>query len=246
MTALKKIEPAGEVANYGASLLEVISRAASDPSVDIDKMERLIAMQERVQDRQAASDFADALSAMQTELPVITKGNQIKHGEKVIANYADWDSISKAITPILSKHGFSLNFRNSNTANEITVTAVLRRGGHEETNSVTLPSDSSGSKNAVQAIGSSTLYGQRYAACPLVGVTIQGADDDGAKAGMKHPISVKQYDELLRKISEVAADQDAFVEYLKSQKRLATDDLGDLPAQHFQAAINALNAKVKK
>lgn len=246
MTALQKMDQTGsEIANYGASLLEVISRAASDPNVDIDKMERLIAMQERVQDRQAATDFADALAAMQPELPVITKGNQIKHGEKVIADYADWDSIAKAITPILSKHGFSLNFRNSNTASEITVTAVLRRGGHEETNSVTLPSDSSGAKNAVQAIGSSTTYGQRYAACPLVGVTIQGNDDNGARAGMKHPISVKQYDELLRKIAEVGADKDAFISYLNSQKRLATDDLGDLPAQHFQSAINELNRKAK-
>src|SRR3546814_10492884 len=52
-----------------SSLLAVISRAASDPNVDLDKMERLLAMQERIVARQAEALFASALSEMQDELP---------------------------------------------------------------------------------------------------------------------------------------------------------------------------------
>ena len=49
MNAVAKKEIGGEVAEYTGGLLDVIARAARDPNVDIDKMERLIAMQERVQ-----------------------------------------------------------------------------------------------------------------------------------------------------------------------------------------------------
>lgn len=186
MNAITKTEPGGEVASYSDSLLEVIAKAARDPNVDIDKMERLVEMQERVQARDAEQAFNVAFAAMQPNLPHITVKNKIVHGGKVISEYADWPSISAAITPILSEFGFSLNFGGSNDANEKTTVAKLRHvQGHMETNAITLPHDTSGAKNKVQAIGSSSTYGQRYSACPLVGVVVHGADDDGAAAAGK-------------------------------------------------------------
>jgi hypothetical protein len=50
------------------SLLQIISRAASDQSVDIDKMERLMAMHERLVARDAEQAFNAALTAAQTEM----------------------------------------------------------------------------------------------------------------------------------------------------------------------------------
>lgn len=183
MNAVVKTE-GGAVAEYGASLLSVISRAASDPNVDIDKMERLLEMQERVQARDAQAAFSKAFAEMQPHLPHITVKNKIVHNGRVISEYADWPSISKAITPVLSQFGFSLNFGGGNTADEKTTVAKLRHvSGHVETNEITLPHDTSGAKNKVQAIGSSSTYGQRYAACPLVGIVVHGDDDDGQAAG---------------------------------------------------------------
>jgi hypothetical protein len=48
-----------------------------------------------------------------------------------------------------------------------------------------LPHDSTGSKNAVQAVGSSTSYGKRYTACALLNITSRGEDDDGETAAKK-------------------------------------------------------------
>jgi hypothetical protein len=180
----KKEAPPPAVADYSASLLEVISKAARDPNVDIDKMERLLQMQERVSARQAEQEFAASFAQMQPNLPYISARNAIVHNGREIAKYADWPSIARAIAPILCDHGFGLNFSFENTADSVTVTARLKHiGGHTETNSVTLPSDKSGAKNQVQAVGSSLTYGQRYAGCPLVGVVIEGIDDDGHTAG---------------------------------------------------------------
>lgn len=233
------------VAEYGDSILAIIAKAASDPNVDIDKMDRLLQMQERVQDRQAAADFADALAKMQPELPVITANSEILHNGKLIAKYASWDHIYSAIKPILSEYGFSLIFRNTSTDKDETTTAVLKRGGHEETNSVTLPRDSSGAKNNVQAVGSSRTYGQRYSACPLIGITIQGDDDDGKRAGADHPISVKQYDELRKLMTATQTEEDAFINFLAS-KRIAVESLDELPASRFDFAMAALNKKAAK
>lgn len=187
MNAVAKIED-NEAANFGASLLEVISKAARDPSVDIDKMERLLQMQERVQARGAEVVFSSAFAEMQPELPAITRNAQIVHKGQVISEYAEWSDISKAISPILAKFGFSLSFKPAEVDRRVAVTAVLRhKEGHKEEATLPLPTDSSGAKNAVQAVGSTLTYGKRYAAILLLNIRVEGdsADDDGSASGPK-------------------------------------------------------------
>lgn len=185
MTQLAKVEKTGEVVSVESSLLEVIAKAARDPAVDMDKMERLLAMQERVQTRGAEIAFSQALSAMQPLLPTIKKNGQIAHGGKIISDFAEWSDINRAISPVLSAHGFSLSFKPSNDGKP-SVTAILRHeGGHKDDCTLELPLDTSGAKNAVQAVGSSLTYGKRYAAVLLLNLTVEGEDDDGASAAPK-------------------------------------------------------------
>src|SRR3546814_8683619 len=102
MSAVKKQEShAVAQTSESSSLLAVTSRAASDPNVDLDKMERLLAMQERIVARQAEALFASALSEMQDELPSV--------GERGDAagryTYALWE-IGRAhvCTPVTNAH----------------------------------------------------------------------------------------------------------------------------------------------
>lgn len=174
----------GAVADYGASLVDVIARAARDPNVDIDKMERLLQMQERVEVRQAEVAFAKSFSAMQPELPIITHNGQIVHKGQVISAFSDWPNINKVVTPILARHGFSLSFKPIRAEKGGTaVRAVLRHElGHQDEADLELPSDTSGAKNAVQAIGSSLTYAKRYTGVLILNLTIEGEDDDGSQA----------------------------------------------------------------
>lgn len=187
MNAVTKAAPAETaVANYSASIMDVIAQAARDPSVDIDKMERLIAMQERIQAREAEVAFSDAFAAMQPELPVISKNGQIVHNNRVISEFSEWEDINPAITPVLAKHGFSLSFKPAEVDKKIAVTAILRhRLGFKDDATLPLPTDTSGAKNAVQGVGSTLSYGKRYAAVLLLNITTGGGDDDGASAGPK-------------------------------------------------------------
>lgn len=188
MNAPAKIEDGtgGEIASYGDSLLQVIAKAARDPAVDIDKMERLLQMQERVQDREAEVSFSSAFAKMQPELPAINMRGQIVHKGNVISDYAEWSDVAKAITPVLSRYGFSLSFKPTEVGGKVAVCATLRHeDGHTDSSTLSLPTDTSGAKNAVQAVGSTLTYGKRYSAILLLNIRVEGDDDDGAASGPK-------------------------------------------------------------
>lgn len=176
--------PPAEVTSISGGLLEVIARAARDPSVDIDKMERLLEMQERVIAREAKTAYAAALAELQPLLPVISeRGKILNRQSEVQSTYAFWEDVNEAIRPMLAEHGFSLSFRTGRDGDQVTVTGVLsHRDGHSEETTLTLPADGSGSKNAVQAVGSSISYAKRYTAFSLLNITTKGEDDDGESA----------------------------------------------------------------
>src|SRR5690625_1239612 len=171
------IDMANEIAtqaNESASVMAVIERAATNPEVDVDKMEKLLAMHERMQERQAIAAFTEAFSDMQDELPAIEKrGNA--NGRYT---FAKWEDINEVVKPILKKHGFTLSFR-MDTINGISVTGVLsHKAGHSEQTTITLQPDTSGNKNAVQSVASRVQYGKRYAAGGWRNWTSYGEDAD--------------------------------------------------------------------
>lgn len=192
--AAVEAHPASET----TALIAMIERVALNPAIDIDKMERLLEMQERILARNAKTAYAAAFAEMQGELPTIEERGHIVVREKakdgsrtgdVIQDtpYALWEDINDGIKPVLARHGFALSFRPGVAPDgRVSVTAILmHRDGHQEEATMILQHDSSGSKNAVQAIGSSTSYGKRYAAGALLNLTSRdGAerDDDGKGA----------------------------------------------------------------
>jgi hypothetical protein len=171
------------------SLMAVISRAASDPNTDVDKLERLMSLYERITKQQAKAAFTAALAEMQPRLPIIDEKGGIKdRAGNVQSTYAKWDDIAEAIRPLLHEYGFTLTFRVVTTP-KVAVTGVLsHRDGHTDETTMELPVDDSGSKNTVQAVGSSFSYGKRYTAIALLNITSrakQDRDDDGQAGGAR-------------------------------------------------------------
>ena len=167
------------------SILSVIERAATNPEVDIEKMERLLQMHERILNRDAEVAFSADFAQMQAELPMITENGQIKDSQGNVRNhYALFEDINEAVRPILKAHGFGMTFRSNIGEGGVSVTGILmHRQGHREETTIKLPVDTSGSKNAVQAIGSSVSYGKRYTMLALLNITTGGEDDDGEASG---------------------------------------------------------------
>lgn len=249
------IQPKGsaEVIQHPVSdtiaMIQVIERAATNPDVDIDKMERLLAMQERIWDRNAKAEFTTAKLAMRPELPEISPRGRIIIREKgkpenIIQEtaFARFEDIHEAVMPILTKNGFDLSFKNGMAPDgKVRVTTILSHiSGHSEETYFDLPHDSSGSKNAVQAVGSSTSYGKRYGVMNILNIRVCGEDDDGQKAGAPDTISDEQNVELGTLATDVSANMPKFLKFLK------IDKLSDLPATRFEEAKLALEAKRAK
>lgn len=168
-----------QVVSDSATLMAVISRAASDSTCDIEKMERLILLSERMQSASASQAFNAAMAEMQCDLPSIAERGK-GHGT---VRYATFEDINDVVKPIMQKHGFAVSFKVEHHQGGINVTGVLmHKAGHREETTMLLPSDTSGSKNAVQAVGSSVSYGKRYVMSALLNLTTRGEDDDGLAA----------------------------------------------------------------
>lgn len=236
----------------GAAIIQMIERAARDPSVDLDKMERLFAMKERMDAQRAKTSYLNALALMQPALPVVNKAGEIDRKAKDDAGvtkaakptkYAKWEDVVEAVNPILTEHGFSLSFRIAQPSpDRIVVTAVLgHRDGHSEETSMSLPIDNSGAKNNVQGWGSSVSYGKRYTAFALLNIVARGEDDDGNAAGR-----VKELDRdaalaaLRALVQKVGADEG------KICNHFSVESFDDLTARQISEASAGLSARLRK
>ncbi len=225
-------------ATPATSIIAVIERAALDPNVDIDKMERLLLMQERIMAVQAKAEYSAAKTAAMAEMPMIPKRGK-GHNDKP---YAKLEDITQITRPVLSRNGLSLGFDVRVDGAQIIVTAKLtHQNGHEETTSLPLPFDNSGSKNAVQAIGSSQTYGQRYTAQALLGLSLgEDSEDDGGAGGAGPTVSPEQFTKLRDLIEATGSKEAAFLNYYRAPS------LEQFPAAKFDAAISQLEAKKAK
>jgi hypothetical protein len=166
----------------------MVERLAANPDVPVEKLERLIAMQERINAADARSEYYAAFASMQGELPTITEKGEILVDGVLRSKYAKNEDIQEAVRPILQKHGFALTFRNEFKDGTLKITGVLaHRSGHSEQDEFVAKADTSGKKNDIQALGSTRSYGQRYTTIALLNIVSRGEDDDGRKAGRAEP-----------------------------------------------------------
>jgi len=187
------------------NLSTMFEKLAENPNIDVDKLEKLMQMQERIlaQDREA--EFNAAFSAMQGALQAvrIPENGRGHNGVK----YATHEDIQDTIRPVLARHGFSLSFRTEFPEKaSVKITAVLAHGcGHSISTDFLSAADTSGNKNAIQALGSTVSYGKRYTTNALLNLTSrEEKDDDGAASGGLKPEAPKDYQAVLDDLETAA------------------------------------------
>lgn len=228
-TALVEQSPAG-ILNPMALLDRAISQGAS-----LDVIAKFMDLQERWEKGQARKAFDAAVSAAKAEIPVITK-NATGHNNK---QYADFAAIARVVDPILGKHGLSYRFRTSQDEKTIHVTCVLsHRDGHNEDTTLAGPHDASGGKNAIQAIGSTLTYLQRYSLVQALGLAA-AQDDDGKAAGTA---LTEDQIETLKSMTE-GFDTDAMAALLKY---VGAESIDTIPTDKYARATYAIGMKKGK
>ncbi len=232
-----------EAAAHEQSLMSIISRAATDPTTDVDKLERLMAMYERITERSSEQAFNEALAAAQTEMrPVAADANNPQTRSK----YASYLALDKAMRPIYTKHGFSISFNTADgaPADCIRVVCEVAHGGHSRKYQVDMPADGKGAKGGdvmtkTHAVGAGVTYGQRYLIKMIFNIAV-GEDDDGNSRDTSEKISAEQLTTLVALADDVGADKGKFCKFFK------VESFADITTKRYQAAIDALESKRKK
>lgn len=205
-------------------LHQAVSQGAS-----IEVLEKLMGLQERWEKNQARKAFDEAVADAKAEIKPIAKTRD-GHNSK----YADMAAIANAVDPILSKVGLSYRHRSSQ-AERISVTCILsHKLGHSEETTLSGAPDKTGSKNDIQAIGSTLTYLQRYTLMLALGLAA-AADDDGKAAGAGEAITEAQVAELEKLIKDTGGDVAKFCEFAH------VDQLADISVAKFDAAKTAIN-----
>lgn len=231
----EKIEPANQVSVIESRAITPMDMLATalDKGQSPDVLDKFMSLAERWEKTQARKAFDIAIARAKAEIPVISK-TATGHNSK---KYADFAAIARAIDPIISKHGLSYRFRTVQTEKAISVTCVLsHEAGHFEETTLSGPADQTGNKNAIQAIGSTLTYLQRYSLVQALGLAA-AEDDDGKAGGNGEAINQEQIERLQSLIVEVAADIPRFCKYMKVTR------LEEIPAAKFADAEKALEAK---
>lgn len=166
------------------AMIQVIERAALNPDVDIDKMERLLDMQERIFSKNAEMEYNRAMSEVQKETPRIKREAE---NSQTISKYAKLEDINKQLTPIYTAHGFALSFGTDNSDKEgwvRTTCKVSHTAGHSRDFFVDLPIDDQGAKGSVNktkvhGAGSTMSYSRRYLTVLIFNISLTDEDNDG-------------------------------------------------------------------
>lgn len=198
-----------------------------------------------IQADEAKVAYAADFVAMQGELPEIPRLGKIDIGRGKPQQFARWEDIAEKIKPVLHKFGFGIQFEIKDNENSVTATAILlHRGGHFTTNPKTLPLDKSGSKNIVQAYGSTQSYAQRYAVNGLLGIASRGEDNDAT--GTNGPQSSDEFfvtPEQIAKLEKMLERTGRSVETFCQKFRL--NNIGQLPASKYMEAAHFLQQHAK-
>jgi len=156
-------------------------------NADLDKISKLMDLQERWEASEAKKLYTRAMANFQSKLGPIIKTRQ-GHNSK----YADIDDIAQAIRPVLEDVGLSYRFDQQQEGEQIKISCVVTHvAGHSESTMFCAGIDNSGGKNLIQAMASTVTYLRRYTLTGALGITTGQDDNDGGKPSV-------QVDELLK------------------------------------------------
>src|SRR5271154_641109 len=167
-----------------AVLLQVISRAAADKEIDLDRVERLLLMHEKITAKQAEKDFIEAMAKFKETAPRIMKTKLVSFPTRdegqMSYRHATLGAVCQAAVVGLGAVGISHRWDLATADGKIAVTCVLTHlGGHSTKTTLAGAADGSGKKNPIQQVASTITYLERYTLLAATGLATEDQDDDG-------------------------------------------------------------------
>jgi hypothetical protein len=158
-------------------------RHALDSGADLDRLEKLMDLQDRWEANEARKAFADAMADFKLDPPKVFKDKHVSFGTTEY-DHATLGNANEIIISALAKHGFSHRWVTTQRDGQVIVECLItHRKGHSQSNVLQSDPDKSGGKNAIQAIISARSYLERHTLFDATGLAPKDAvDDDGRDA----------------------------------------------------------------
>ena len=227
-----------------ATLLQM----AVEQGADIDKLEKLMALQERYETNEARKAYTVALSAFKASAPVLTKNKLVSFDTskgKTEYKHATLDNVADILGKALSEHGLSFTWKTSQgEGGQITVTCILTHiMGHSESTALSSSPDASGGKNNIQAVGSTITYLERYTLRAITGTAEAESDDDGKAS---EPVELIT-DEQVLTLESLITDNDLDMNRVKNwmSKSVKVSEFAELNAVGYEHVMKMVQSQVK-
>lgn len=233
------------VVDQAQAMITMIERVVMNPESDINKLEKMIDLQERLLDRQAESDFNQAMAQCQAEM---TRVSADAVNPQTRSKYASYAQLDKALRPVYTRHGLSLSFNTGQAIqpDHILVMCYVTLNGYSRQYDVEMPSDGKGAKGGAvmtktHATGSAMSYGMRYLLKMIFNVAIGEDDNDGN--GAEAPVAFITQDQQaslqdqIDQITEKGAKAN-FLNWLQAK------GLNEIRVSQFDMAVHALKNKI--
>ena len=217
-------------------------RLAVTGRADLAQLKELLAIQRDWESNEARKEYHIAMAAFKANPPKIDKDKKVSFATSVgntSYNHASLANVTEKISAELSKHGLSASWITKQNGAILVTCKITHIKGHSEETTLSAAADTSGSKNAIQAIGSTITYLERYTLLALTGLATFDQDDDAQGAEVEL-IDEKQLNTILDNLAELNAPIPQFLAYMKLTK------LEEMPKADYQKAMVAIQAKRKQ
>ncbi len=223
-----------------------LMQLAIEKGAGVGELERLVALQERYEAREAKKAYVRAMAACQAAMPIIVRNATNNHTHK---NYVNLEGMVRQARPVYMAHGFSLSFNTADCpiAGYMRVICLCSHiAGHTEPFQIDLAIDGTGAKGgsnmtALQGAGSTMSYGERYLTQKVFNLIISDADKEGELFG-KMPIGPEQLAELQADIDTRDMDVSKFITFMN----IPSGKLADMPSRDFSKAMQLIKLKPLK
>jgi hypothetical protein len=191
------IEPA-------SSPLALIQSAVAS-GASIETLGQLMTLQERWEANEGKKQFYKAMQEFARLRPSLPRASKVKFTTQkgtTEYNFCSLPDIEKALKEPLAKCGLFYRFENYTEGEYIGIRCIVSHvAGHSESTPMRAPLDTSGNKNNIQGIGSTSSYLMRYTLIAAFGLTTADEDDDGQSNSDMPYLKLLQQNKLLQDVN---------------------------------------------
>ena len=204
-----------EVAQGGQ--MESLLQMAISQDIDVEKLDKLIELKNREEERQCKKDFDYHFAEMQRKFKPVKKSK-----EGYGYNYAPLEQLQKEYGDIIAQHGFAYRWREEplNEGGKRIVLIISGWGHTDEKTTFDIPAlDATKQQNKAQVLGSMTTYGKRYTFMSGFGIIVEDEDDDTASLNFEDGVQYSNEIQQIRSCSTLDELKEVFGLLYKSLDR---------------------------